>query len=455
MFVVLPDKVVTVDARRPVRRRELLLLGRRRRPRQHDDQVRHPAGRRGQRVVQGPLPHRAVLGLRVPPGFDRRRTTWTNVHTSVSTDRRHRTVRTSATASPASPGRRWVRRRPDADTDRSTSRPTSAPTPTDVQLRFRYWTDGAAVGDGFQVDDIAITGQPLDGAETDAGLDVRRRCGSGHDRHGSRPRSSTPMSSSTASTAGYDEASSSARTTSSIPDDRRRTCRALPVPGRALIWYWDTSYTDNNVGDHPGEGLILPVDAHPESATGATAASRARASSRTTRPSGSSETDASRCTTSDWPSTLIASSQPAVSVFNDRPSYWVSGDPGDAPADGRYQAEWNSVNNPHTGTTIKVLSVSRRASSCRSRQLVNPSSERLGVPADRIEARRRSPRAARLSRSWSCLVPAGSDRSPAGGPSDHRPQRQRPTATRIGARSGSSCAARSTARRIVLSSACR
>ena len=38
-----------------------------------------------------------------------------------------------------------------------------------IQLRFRYWTDGAAVGDGFSVDDIAITGQPTDGAETDPG----------------------------------------------------------------------------------------------------------------------------------------------------------------------------------------------------------------------------------------------------------------------------------------------
>src|SRR5690606_29338948 len=28
------------------------------------------------------------------------------------------------------------------------------------------------------------------------------------------------------------------------------------------ISLWDTSHTDNNVGDHPGEGLILPIDAH-------------------------------------------------------------------------------------------------------------------------------------------------------------------------------------------------
>ena len=31
----------------------------------------------------------------------------------------------------------------------------------------------------------------------------------------------------------------------------------------ALITYWDASYTDNNVGDHPGHGEILPVDVNP------------------------------------------------------------------------------------------------------------------------------------------------------------------------------------------------
>jgi immune inhibitor A len=31
-----------------------------------------------------------------------------------------------------------------------------------------------------------------------------------------------------------------------------------------LISYWDTSQPDNNVSDHPGQGLNLYVDAHPE-----------------------------------------------------------------------------------------------------------------------------------------------------------------------------------------------
>ena len=30
-----------------------------------------------------------------------------------------------------------------------------------------------------------------------------------------------------------------------------------------LVWYWDSSFEDNNVGDHPGGGLILPIDSHP------------------------------------------------------------------------------------------------------------------------------------------------------------------------------------------------
>ncbi len=30
-----------------------------------------------------------------------------------------------------------------------------------------------------------------------------------------------------------------------------------------LVSYWDTSQADNNTSQHPGEGLILPIDAHP------------------------------------------------------------------------------------------------------------------------------------------------------------------------------------------------
>ena len=31
-----------------------------------------------------------------------------------------------------------------------------------------------------------------------------------------------------------------------------------------LVWYWETQYSDNDVGDHPGHGELLPVDARPQ-----------------------------------------------------------------------------------------------------------------------------------------------------------------------------------------------
>ena len=38
-----------------------------------------------------------------------------------------------------------------------------------VALGFRYWTDGAVVETGFMVDELMVTGQATDGAESDAG----------------------------------------------------------------------------------------------------------------------------------------------------------------------------------------------------------------------------------------------------------------------------------------------
>ena len=35
------------------------------------------------------------------------------------------------------------------------------------------------------------------------------------------------------------------------------------TPG-LLVSYWDTSQGDNNTSEHPGQGLILPIDSHPK-----------------------------------------------------------------------------------------------------------------------------------------------------------------------------------------------
>jgi immune inhibitor A len=37
----------------------------------------------------------------------------------------------------------------------------------------------------------------------------------------------------------------------------------FPYQNGLLINYWDTSYSDNNESEHPGEGEVLPIDANP------------------------------------------------------------------------------------------------------------------------------------------------------------------------------------------------
>ncbi len=46
-------------------------------------------------------------------------------------------------------------------------------------------------------------------------------------------------------------------------DSRPDWVEHFPYQDGLLIWYWDTSFSDNDVGNHPGQGEILPIDAHP------------------------------------------------------------------------------------------------------------------------------------------------------------------------------------------------
>src|SRR5690606_40466085 len=40
-----------------------------------------------------------------------------------------------------------------------------------------------------------------------------------------------------------------------------------PYQNGLLVSFWDETYEDNNTSEHPGHGLMLPVDAHPEPIT--------------------------------------------------------------------------------------------------------------------------------------------------------------------------------------------
>lgn len=227
-----------------------------------------------------------------------------------------------------------------------------------VTIGFRYWTDGAVVEPGFQVDALEIPGQPFDGAESAAGWTFdgfRTTTGSEEQAFFNAYVAEFRQY------RGYDKALKLGPYNFIDPaneDGLGNYVEHFPYQDGLLISYWDSSFADNNVGDHPGGGLLLPIDAHPSISTwsdGSVARPRIQSYDSTF---GLSRTDAISLHSGDL--TLNVSSKPAVRVFNDSRSYWVNGHPGDAPGGGRYQSEWASVNVPNTGTTIRVVSISAR-----------------------------------------------------------------------------------------------
>jgi immune inhibitor A len=219
-----------------------------------------------------------------------------------------------------------------------------------VLLGFRYWTDGAAVNPGFMVDNIAVTGYPVDGAESDAGWTY-------DPEDGFRVTTGTETAfffnsylAAFRQFRGYDDALYTGPYNFGFDDDPMlgNYVERFPYQDGLLISYWDTSQTDNNTRVHPGQGLILPIDAHPENmvrADGGDWRGRVQSYDATF---GSDPTDAVELHWNSQPSSH--DSQPAVSVFDDNVQYWNP----DTPVLG--------VINPHSGTQVRIKSVSAQGS---------------------------------------------------------------------------------------------
>jgi immune inhibitor A len=234
------------------------------------------------------------------------------------------------------------------------------------KIGFGYFTDGGVQGAdqslaaGFAVDELAITGQPVDGAETNPGWAFSSNLTTQgfHITSGSETFSYfNAYIAEYRNYGGYDKALKLGPY--NFDDPAGNWVTHFPYQDGLLIWYYDTSQADNNVGDHPGQGLILPIDAHPAimhytSGTTPGAVARVRLQSYDST-FGLDKTDAFTLKGTAI-GTLNFPSRPAVRTFDDSKSYYTASDPGDAL--GHYQAGWISVNNPHTGTVIKVASVS-------------------------------------------------------------------------------------------------
>lgn len=217
-------------------------------------------------------------------------------------------------------------------------------------VRFRYQTDGGVAEAGFQVDDINIDGVGLDEGWTFDGF--RETTGSEEQAF---------FNAYVLENRQYDGDDSSLKTAYNFGflDSRPDWVETYPYQNGLLIWYWDESYTDNNVGDHPGSGLLLPVDAHPTFhhwADGTLMRQRLLSYDSTF---GSEATDAITVHKDSVAATVP--SQPAVKTFDDTLTWWYNADQHAATGDhdGRYQPGWTGVNVPKTGTTITVTGATK------------------------------------------------------------------------------------------------
>jgi immune inhibitor A len=134
-----------------------------------------------------------------------------------------------------------------------------------ISLRMHYRTDGGVAPDGFFADEIVVSadGQPVmtSGAEADD---------EGWALDGFRPTTGDETGdydnyyiASHRSYTSYDRYLQTGPYNFGFLDQRPDFVEHFSYQQGLLISYWDTSQADNNTSEHPGEGLILPIDAHP------------------------------------------------------------------------------------------------------------------------------------------------------------------------------------------------
>ncbi|MFD9307542.1 immune inhibitor A domain-containing protein [Streptomyces sp. NPDC060048] len=133
-----------------------------------------------------------------------------------------------------------------------------------VDLRFRYQTDGGAGGKGFTADALTITanGATLfsDGAEAgDNGWTGKgfSRVGNGFTKEYAQYYLAENRR-----YVSYDTTLKVGPYNFGFTNTKPNWVEHYPYQDGLLIWQWDTSQKDNNTSQHPGAGLILPIDAN-------------------------------------------------------------------------------------------------------------------------------------------------------------------------------------------------
>jgi immune inhibitor A len=220
-----------------------------------------------------------------------------------------------------------------------------------VTIGFRYVTDGAVANPGIFVDDVAVSGSALDDAETESGWAY-----DGFARTGSVITQSffNAYFAEFRTYKGYDDGLRTGPYNFGFPA-KPNWVEHFPYQDGLLVWYYDTSYADNNIGDNcladRCGGLVLPVDAHPELLlrpdNGQVWRPRVQSYDSTFSKERTDQICLNLGGAKDCYGGLRGNPR-----FDDTQSYW------EAPNPAINNKGWSSVKVPATGTTIEVKSIS-------------------------------------------------------------------------------------------------
>ncbi|WP_328992565.1 immune inhibitor A [Kribbella sp. NBC_01245] len=212
-----------------------------------------------------------------------------------------------------------------------------------IGLRFRYDTDPAVEGKGFFADEITVTGGAgqvfTSGAEaTPEGWTLNGFSSVGattttlHDNF---------YLASHINYVSYDKYLKTGPYNFGFLNTKPDWVEHFPYQDGLLIWYWDTSRGDNNTNEHPGEGLVLPVDSHPVPINRIDGTLWRPRVGGYDAPFGLEKADSFTLHFNGQPSYIRG--QAAVSTFNDSKQFWFPEQP------------MAGVKIPNNGVNIKVL----------------------------------------------------------------------------------------------------
>lgn len=213
-----------------------------------------------------------------------------------------------------------------------------------IELRFRYRTDGGVAQKGFAADELKITADGAtvftDGAEGDD----NGWTANGFSRSAASFTKDYPQYyiAENRQYVSYDKVLKTGPYNFGFGAAAPKKVEHYAYQNGLLIWLWDTSQLDNNVGEHPGHGQILPIDAHakPDAwSDGALFRNKIQSADSTF---GWYPTDALTVHKNGVATTI--KSKPGVPVFDDRHgTYWYDTNP------------YASVQVPNTNTRISIL----------------------------------------------------------------------------------------------------